>query len=132
MVLIAIGCDVAMSDGVCCSCGKVRLSSLAGALIMGDSDSDTLAMVIAGVASVVGGLCYRLYHARKRFGELLGMVWGFIASRGAIPILNSRFLGYYWPSNSISRFQGVVCCSCGKVRLSSLAGALMMGLRRGE
>jgi len=99
---------------------------------MGDSDSDTLAMVIIGVASVVGGLCYRLYHARKRFGELLGMVWGFIASRGAIPILNSRFLGYYWLSNAISRFQGVVFCLCGKVRLLALAGALMMVIRCGE
>jgi len=47
-------------------------------------------MVIAGVASVAGGLCYRSYHARMRFGELLGMVWGFVASGGAIPILNSE------------------------------------------
>ena len=49
-------------------------------------------MVIAGVASVVGGLCYLLYNARMRFGELLGMVWGFIASRGAIPMVERRFL----------------------------------------
>jgi len=59
---------------------------------LGYSDSDTLAMVIAGVASVVGSLCYRLYHARMRFGELLVMVWGFIASRGAIPMVERRLL----------------------------------------
>jgi len=58
-----------------------------------DCDSDILAIVIAGVASVAGGLCYLSYHARTMFGELLGLVWGFIASRGAIPILNSRFYG---------------------------------------
>jgi len=39
---------------------------------------------------VVGGLCYRLYHARTRFDELLGLVWGFVASAGAFPILNSE------------------------------------------
>jgi len=63
-------------------------------VILRDSDSDILAVVIAGVASVAGGLCYRLYHAWMRFGELLGLVWGFTASGGAIPILNSRFLWY--------------------------------------
>ena len=62
-------------------------------VILRDSDIDTLAMVIAGVASVVGGLCYRLCHARMGFGELLGRAWGFIASRGAIPIPNSKLLG---------------------------------------
>ena len=50
-------------------------------VILRDSDSDILAMVIAGVTSVVEGLCYRFYHARMRFSELLGLVWGFIASR---------------------------------------------------
>jgi len=52
--------------------------------------SDTLAMWIAGVASVVGGLCYRFYYTRMMFGELLGLVWGFIVSGGAIPILNCK------------------------------------------
>jgi len=64
-------------------------------VIMRDSDSDILAMVIPGVARVVGGLCYLSHHARTRFGELLGLVWGFIASLGAIPILEPRFLRYY-------------------------------------
>ena len=45
-----------------------------------DSDRDALAMVIVGVASVVGGLCYLLYHARMMFSELFGLVWGLVAS----------------------------------------------------
>ena len=52
-------------------------------------------MVIEGVASVDGGLCYRLYHARTLFSGLLGLVWGFVASRGAIPMLEQWFLWYY-------------------------------------
>jgi len=60
-----------------------------------DTDSDMLAMLMAGVASVAGGLCFLSYHARMMFGELFGLVCGFIASRGAIPILNSSFLWYY-------------------------------------
>jgi len=59
-------------------------------VILHDSDCDILAIVIAGVASAVGGLCFLSYHARMMFGEFLGLVWGFIASRGAIPILNSE------------------------------------------
>ena len=57
-------------------------------VILGDSDGDILAMVVAGVASVVGGLCYRLYQARTLFSGLFGLVWGFVASRGAIPMLD--------------------------------------------
>jgi len=58
---------------------------------LGDNDSDILAMVVAGVASVAGGLCFLSYHARMRFDELFGLVWGFITSGGAIPVLNSSF-----------------------------------------
>jgi len=63
-------------------------------VILRDSDIDMLAMVIAGVASVVGSLSYLLCSARTLFDELLGLVWGFIASRGAIPILNSELIWY--------------------------------------
>jgi len=63
--------------------------------ILTDSDSDTLAMWIAGVASVAGSWCYRSCHARTSYRELFGLVWGFIASGGAIPILNSEFLWHY-------------------------------------
>jgi len=64
-------------------------------VILGDSDSDILAMVIEGVASVDGGLCYRLYHARTLFSGLFALVWGFVASRGAIPMLGGEILWYY-------------------------------------
>jgi len=88
--------------------------------------------VIAGVASVAGGLCYRLYHAMMMFGEFLGLVWGFIASRGVVPILDSRFLWYYSVSNAIGWNHDVVCCLCCKVGLLALARALMIVIMRGE
>ena len=49
-------------------------------VILRDSDKDTTVMEIAGVASVVGGLCYLSYHARMMFSELFVLVWGFVAS----------------------------------------------------
>jgi len=49
-----------------------------------------LAIVIASVASVAGGLSFLSYHARMMFDELFGLVWGFVASGGALPILNSE------------------------------------------
>jgi hypothetical protein len=79
-------------------------------VIFSDSDSDTLVMRMAGVTSVAGGLCYLSYHARTRFDELLGLVWGFVASAGAFPIMNSEFFMVLLAVGCDVAMSDGVCC----------------------
>ena len=82
---------------------------MVGFVIMRDSDSDILAMVIAGVASVVGGLLYRLCHGTMSFSELFVLVWVFVTSRGAIPILDDEYFGVLFGIGCDVAMSDVVC-----------------------